>query len=337
MAELRCSVADRAPHWQCKASVLERALCWLFAWFSATVTLPPSQALAQAAGTQKVALIWRAPADAQCSSGEQIRVRVATLSDQPLTLDDAESRYRIEVAVAPSAQHWQAEVTMLDTHGQTLRARTVAGRTPSCGSIDVAAAVVIATMLDSLSADMAPAPTSPPLSAARQDVRLAAFAAVSSELIPQAWLGGGLGVELGDAIQLAFSASAYAPGEQRDARGRGARAWGFHVGATVCPAAVRSKHLDLHLCAGVQGGAALASGVGLTRAAAATVPLVFALAGPKLTLKLTRTLAVQLAASAAWAFIRPKFVWSVEGEREQAITGSKIALLMQLGITISPW
>lgn len=294
---------------------------------------------AQSVPAERVGLVWQAPPDAQCSSGEAIRVRVARLSDRSLTLDDGRSSYRIEAVVTPTAESWAATVKVLDPRNRTLRARTVIGRTPSCGSIDVAAAVVIATMLDTLRGDVARAekPPSPPPSAAARGPRLAAFAAVSSELVPEAWLGGGLAFELGDAIPLTLSATAYAPGEQVDARGRGARSWGFHAGAALCPAAVRSDFLDLHLCAGMQGGAALASGVGLTRSLDATVPFAVALAGPKVTLNLTRTFAIQLTASAAWAFVRPKIVWNIEGERQRALTGSQIGLLTQMGVTISPW
>lgn len=314
---------------------------WLIALSTMIATLTAWSAAAQGPSPEPVALAWQAPPDAQCSSGEQIRVQVARLSDQPLTLDDVDSRYRIEAVVTPNAGSWQAVVKTLDLQGRTLRARTVAGRTPNCSSIDVAAAVVISTMLDSLQADLARAqPRRPPPPSAAGHGRgpsLAALAAISSELIPEAWLGGGLALELGDAIKLTFSATAYAPGEQIDARGRGARAWGFHAGAALCPAVVRSNFLDLHVCVGVQGGAALASGVGLTRAGAATVPLALGLAGPKVTLKLSRTFAIQLTTSAAWAFVRPKIVWDIEGEPARSLAGSQIGLLLQMGVTISPW
>jgi hypothetical protein len=345
MAELR---HDAGWQFRCclerarsRVSVLGRAAFWIAVTSCASVAAPPSAAAAQGrlAAEPQATLSWRAPQDAECSSGEQLRAQVAHLSEQTMTLGDVASPYRIEAIITPNRESWQAQVTMRDARGQTLRSRMVSGRTPSCGSIDVAAAVVIATMLDSLRNELprSQARTAPPPSASGRGPGLSAFAAINSQLVFDAWLGGGLALELGDDLQLTVSASVYAPGEQKDSRGRGAQLWGFHAGAALCPAVVRGNIIDLHVCAGAQGGAVLASGVGLTRQNDATVPLALALAGPKVTLMLSRTFAVQLAASAAWAFVRPKVLWSDADGDTEAVPGSKIALLMQLGVTISPW
>jgi hypothetical protein len=265
-----------------------------------------------------------------------MRERVARLSERPLALGVGAASQRIEVVVSSRESTWQAIVALVDQHGRTLAVRTVQGRTPSCGSVDVAVAVVIATMLDGLPVQAAPVRDDSKHGAAADGGReqLGVFIAASPNLIPSAWLGGGLDFLLGSAIPVLLEATVYAPGEQTDSLGRGARFWGFHAGGGICPEIVRGGEFDLRVCATVQAGIQFASGVGLTANVDSNLPIVLLKLGPKLRYQVTETASAQLGVSAAWVIVRPTVHWEIEETRRE-LTSDPFALLAQIGFVIS--
>jgi hypothetical protein len=298
---------------------------------SALASLFAVAAQGDEAAAERVALVWKAPADADCASADQIRAEVAHLSETRLV--DSGQRFEIEALALLHEGSWVASVALRDAQGRVLGGREVTGAFLACRDLDLPVALVVATLLDALREQPAPvapaaAPPAPPEQ--RGAIGVGAFVSAAYGLAPQLTLGAGAVVELPLAWPLLFSASAYLPGRDLDAAGRGAWLLSFHAGAALCPKLVGRRHA-LHLCGSAQVGAALAKGVGLTEPEHAVGPLLLLGLEPQLVLGLTPSWALQLALGAYGVAIRPRFHWEIEGRGVHSFETEPFALMVRIG------
>jgi hypothetical protein len=296
------------------------ALAWL--------VMPRARAQAEPA---RVALTWQTPDSAGCATQREIETEVGRLTErEPITRGQS---YQIQALALLHEGRWVASVALLDEHERILGGREVTGEFATCRDLDVPVALVVSTLLDGLRAPVV-APASAPASAAAPKpgkVGLGAFVAGASGLAPTLAAGAGLEVQLPLAWPLVFEASAYLPREQVDSAGRGARSFSFHAGASLCPRLFGQRH-QLRLCGGLQAGAALAKGVGLTDNERATQPLVMVGLEPKLVLGLTKSWAAQLSLGVHVVALRPSFDWNIEGSGGRSLLVKPIALVARIGI-----
>jgi hypothetical protein len=298
------------------------------------LTAMRTSALAAEPPAGAVGLVWQAPAEADCASGAEIRDRVTRLTERPIALEREPQSFQIEVAVSEQDSSWRAVATLRDPLGKPLGSREVRARSPSCRTLDVSLALVIATMADGLPKPKPQPEKSKDLedeSAAGGRVGFGAFAAGSAGLGPSAWFGMGLELEVEWSVPVALEASAYLPRDYTDELGRGAQLWAFHAGARACPRLYTGGAVSLRMCGAVQVGAEHAQGIGLTKSESAVLPLALMGIGPSLLVGSPHGLSVQVAISAAWVFVRPRFDWLIEGE-PHSLQGSQFAALARIGV-----
>jgi hypothetical protein len=285
-----------------------------------------------------VALVWKTPSAGDCASSQQIHAEVEHLSETAVVT--SEQDFELEVLAFVHEGSWVASVALRDAHGRVLGGREVTGPYASCRDLDVPVALVVATLLDELHLQPAPQPVAtanhpapaPPLALApRQVIGVAAFMSGALGLVPRLTLGFGVGVELPFAWPLVFSASAYLPGEETDAEGRGARALSFHGGAATCPKLAGQRH-TLRLCGSAQIGAVVAKGVGLTESDQAAKPMLLLGLEPQLVLGLTPSWALQISLGAHWLPVRPSFHWEIEHSAGGTLEAEALALMARIGI-----
>jgi hypothetical protein len=290
------------------------------------------------ADAARVALVWKTPEASECASSEQIRAEVDRLSETPLVT--SAPHFQIEALALLHEGSWVASVALRDAAGRVLGGREVSGPYAACRELDVPVALVVATLLDELRQQPAPAeapaaaestPPAVPTPPVLRGIGLGAFATGALGLAPRLTLGFGADVELGFAWPLVLSASAYLPGRDTDAEGRGVRLLSFHAGAAVCPKLVGHRH-TLRLCGSAQAGAVLAKALGLTSSRDATRALVLLGIEPQLVLGLTPNWALQLSLGAHWLAVRPRFHWEIEGSGQRRAETEPFALMLRIGI-----
>jgi hypothetical protein len=304
---------------------------------SALACLVAVEARATEPEAPRVALAWKAPAGADCASGEEIRAEVDRLSETPLVTGAQE--FEIEALALAHEGSWVASVALRDAQGRILGGREVSGPYLACRELDVPVALVVATLLDELRhapapATAPPAPSPSPAASPAERGRgigVGAFLSGAWGLAPRLALGAGVGVELPLAWPLVLSASAYLPGREVDDVGRGARFIGFHGGAALCPKLVGRRHV-LRLCGSMQVGAVVAKPLGLTESNPATKPLLLVGLEPELVLGLTPSWALSLALGAYGVPIRPRFHWEIEGSGAQSFEVEPFALMLRIGV-----
>lgn len=285
-----------------------------------------------------MALVWKPSSHDDCATSQQIRAEVERLSETALVT--SEQDFELEVLAFAHEDSWIASVALRDARGRVLGGREVTGPYASCRDLDVPVALVVATLLDELHLQPAPqpvataadpAPLPPPAPEPRRPIGVGAFVTGALGLVPRLTLGFGVEVEQPLAWPLVFSASAYLPGEETDAEGRGARGFSFHGGAATCPKLVGQRHA-LRLCGSVQIGAVVAKGVGLTESDQATKPMVLLGLEPQLVLGLTPSWALQISLGAHWLPVRPRFDWEIEDSEEGSLEAKAFALMARIGI-----
>jgi len=289
-------------------------------------------------------LAWQTPAESSCSTREQIESRVAGLTSQRLAPAEARQRLpRIQVDLQREASTWRAQVRAFDAGGRALGARELLGKSPDCRSLDVALALVIATLVDAFPAALAatssgvPAAESGKALAARggrpeEAVGVGFGARLGIGLIPNAVFGLNLGVEipvLGASVVV--DGTAYLPYDDVDARGRGARLWPWHAGVGFCPRLVRGT-VGLQVCGQVQLGAIHARGLGLDSSSTSQRLLVILGLEPKLGLRLADSFGLELSALGGWAPVRPEFTLGLGGSDLDTLRGAPFVLLLRIGI-----
>lgn len=317
----RCRIALVAAH----------ARGWLGVWVAAVGVGMSCTARADERPEPPVALAWQATG-ADCASVDQIRERVTRLTERSVVLVREAQSYAIRVTVSEQDSNWQAVVSLHDPAGTLLGSRDVRARSPSCRTLDVPVALVIATMADGLP-KASPLEKSNDLEADRAgaSVGFGAFAAGSAGLSESVGLGMGLELEVAWKLPAAIEASVYAPREHLDDFGRGARVWSFHAGPRVCPNLFVGGEVALRMCGTVQAGAEHAEGIGLTESQSALRPIAFMGLGPSLLLGDPAGFSAQFAVSAAWVFVRARFHWDIE-EEEQSLEGTEFAVLARIGV-----
>lgn len=302
---------------------------WLGPWVFAAGVAVSCTALADERPEASVALAWQATGT-DCANGDQIRERVTRLTERRVVLAREPSSHEIRVTVSEQDSNWRAVVSLHDPAGKPVGSREVRVRSPSCRTLDVPVALVIATMADGVPKQ------APQRDSEKGGARLGmgAFAAGNAGLQPSVGFGMGLELEVAWSVPVAIEATAYAPREQLDAQGRGASFWAFHAGLRACPRLFTGAVVALRMCGAVQAGAEHAEGVGLTQSQSALRPMALMGLGPSLLLGNPGGLSVQLAISAAWVFVRPRFHWTIEGdpEPEQSWQGTPFAVLARIGV-----
>jgi hypothetical protein len=285
-----------------------------------------------------VALVWKTSSEGNCATSPQIRAEVERLSETALV--NSKQDYELEVLAFVYEDSWVASVALRDARGRVLGGREVTGPYASCRDLDVPVALVVATLLDELHLQPAPQPVTtaadptplaPPALEPRQVIGVGAFVSGALGLVPRLTLGFGVEVEQPFAWPLVLSASAYLPGEETDAAGRGARGLSFHGGAATCPKLAGQRHA-LRLCGSAQVGAVVAEGVGLTESDQAAKPMVLIGLEPQLVLGLTPSWALQVSLGAHWLPVRPRFDWEIEGGAGGNLDAEVFALMARIGI-----
>ncbi|HEX6244187.1 MAG TPA: hypothetical protein VFZ61_24895 [Polyangiales bacterium] len=280
-------------------------------------------------------LVWKTPAEGACASADQLRAEVDRLSETPLVTRDP--HYQLEALAFVHEGSWVASVALRDAAGRVLGGREVTGAFAACRELDVPVALVVSTLLDELREPAPPsepaaeaAPTPAPAQA-RRAVGLGAFVTGALGLLPRWALGFGVDVEWSLAWPLVFSASAYLPGSETDAEGRGARGFSLHAGAATCPTLAGQRHL-FRLCGSVQVGAAVAKGLELTDTQTSAKPVVLVGGEPQLVLGLTPYWSLQLSLGAYYVPVRPRFHWEIEGAAGGSLQVEALALMARIGI-----
>jgi hypothetical protein len=314
----------RMPSTRAVLAAVVSALAWLLAITSH----------GDDAARVRLALVWKTPAEGACATSSQIRAEVAKLSDASLV--ERGHEFEIEALALLHEGQWVASVALRDAQGRVLGGREVSGSYASCRDLDVPVALVVSTLLDELrpqpAPPQAPAPAAPPAPAEpRKALGVGAFVAGAFGLAPRLTLGVGAAVELPLRWPLLFSASAYLPGSELDAQGRGARVVSFHAGAALCPKLVGQRH-SLRLCGSAQAGAVVAKGVGLSDLRRAALPVVLLGLEPQLVLGLTANWALQVSLGAHWLPLRPRFYWDIEGSGEHSVETDAFALIARIGV-----
>jgi hypothetical protein len=286
-----------------------------------------------------VELVWKTPAEGACVSSDQLRAEVDGLSETPLVTRDA--HYQLEALAFVHEGSWVASVALRDATGRVLGGREVTGVYASCRELTVPVALVVSTLRDELRREPAPAPATPAaeptLSPApadpnvRRAIGLGAFVTGAFGLVPRWALGIGVNVEWSLAWPLVFSASAYLPGSETDAEGRGARGLSLHGGVATCPTLAGQRHL-LPLCGSAQVGAVVARGVQLTDTERAAKPVVLVGLEPQLVLSLTPSWGLQFSLGAHYVAVRPRFHWEIEGSEGGSLDAEPFALMARIGI-----
>jgi hypothetical protein len=281
----------------------------------------------------RVALSWQAPPASGCASPAEIEREVARLAEHELVT--RKQSYRIQALAFLHEGSWVASVTLLDEQGRFLGGRDVSGWYSSCRQLDVPVALVIATLLDGLRAPPPPPSKRAPsvrAPGAREDrLGVGAFVAGALGLVPDPAFGFGAGVDLALGWPVALEGSVYLPRAEVDAAGRGARASAFHAGASACPRLVGQRH-ELRLCGGVQAGAVVARGEGLSESLHAAEPLLLVGLEPKLLIGLTERWALQLSIAAHWVAVHPRFTWEIEGGEQRSVSAQPIAATARIGL-----
>ena len=303
--------------------------------------LAASGSRAQDAASARVELVWKTPADGACASSDQLRAEVDRLSETPLVTRDP--HYQLEALAFVHEGAWVASVALRDAQGRVLGGREVTGAYAACRELDVPVALVVSTLLDELR-EPAPPPPAPPAEPAppalpppkspdqaRRAMGLGAVVTGAFGLVPRLALGLGVDVEWSLARPLVFSASAYLPGSETYAEGRGARGFSFLRCVATCPKLAGQRHV-LRLCGSAQVGAVVAKGVALTDTQTSAKPTVLVGAEPQLVLGLTPNWMLQLSLGAYYVPVRPRFHWEIDGDDGGSLRVEALALMARIGI-----
>lgn len=327
-----------------------RALIGLFAcaWASAGLAQAPARS---------VQLAWSVPEGSGCATEEEMRLQVERLSErEPFIAAGVSAAYTIEAAIEPYDTAWRARITLRDAAGVELGQREVAGRSPTCGTLNVPIALVIVTLADSLleaPSEPAPASTPPPPpvkpvvitaepaapspepheQAAPLALGLGVFGALDLSLLPSPTPGVGAALEMRLPLPIAVEAAIYAPIDEVDAQGRGAQLSLWQLGAAVCPElrVARAVPVRAQLCAAGQLGGVDAAGLGLTESESAQRLVALLGFEPKLVWFLSSSLTARASILAGWVLVRPAFRVDIEGQAPRVLKSDPVALQLRLG------
>lgn len=309
-----------------------------------------AQAQPSAASAQRepgVRLEWSVPEGSGCASREEIRSQVERLSErEPFIEPPQPAAYTIAGAIEPYETTWRARIALRDGSGREQGAREIVGRSPTCGTLNVPVALVIVTLADSLrpsapAAAAAPAPRAPLLprphepapKARRVQLGFGAFGALDVGILPSAAVGVGAAVELRVPLPLAVDATLYAPVDEVDGEGRGARLVLWDAGLSVCPElAAAGNALRAQLCATGQLGAVAAAGLGLTRSTSAQRLVAIVGFEPKLVWFLSESVTARAGIVAGWVLARPTFRVDLEGQPARIFESDPITLQIRVGV-----
>jgi hypothetical protein len=274
---------------------------------------------------------WRSPEDAGCATKQEIHELVQRLTRRVSSDEAGAARSRIVAVAYEEQEHWLATITLVDSTGRVVGTRRVTAVSSSCRALDEAVAVVIATLADGLARD-----NEVPAADGHEQERtgLGSFLAGAVGLGSTAWFGAGFSLELPIGVPLVLDATGYLPVEQLDSAGRGARFWGFHGGAALCPSLLGQT---LALCGGTEVGAIWASGMGLTESRSELSPIWLFSLGPKIRLLLSPAFAFELSLSAALVPVKPRFHWEIQGQPGSNLEGGPLSAIVRLGIIGFPF
>jgi hypothetical protein len=155
-------------------------------------------------------------------------------------------------------------------------------------------------------------------------------------VLPSATPGLGFALELRLWLRLPISldGTLFAPVDELDAQGRGARFYLSHGGIAVCPELeiTRDGVLRAQLCAAGHLGAVSAGGRGLTQATSAERLIAILGFEPKLVWHLTERFTARVSILAGWVLIRPSFRLDIEGQAPRVLNSGPVALQMRVGV-----
>jgi hypothetical protein len=311
------------------------------------------------AGTE---LVWHAPAGSGCASASEIVERVRRLTDRALSTAASRHHPQIVVDLLEFEYTWRARVGVVELNRGVRGQRELQARSGDCRSLDVAVAVVIATLLEGLpDAPLEAEPTTDVRAAGKPALPHAPVVASSTALMalsdvatgtsvlsrrerryglaaafasavglgPSLIFGAQLALQLPWAFQL--DGSLYAPRAELDSRGRGARWWTWHAGARFCPLRL-GERLELQLCATGELGAIHALGVGLTPAVHEARLLVVLGISPQLAVNLTPGLQLRFDGVAGWVPVRPRFAMDLGSVGLHTFGSAQFALLLHMSV-----
>jgi len=297
----------------------------------------PAIGWAQAAPSA-LRLEWSVPEASGCASYDEIRLQVERLSERAPFAEGGPGGHTIAGVIEPHDTTWRARIALRDAAGRELGAREVLGRSPTCRTLNVPVALVIVTLADSLLGppQLAPAPAVSEPAASRPEpvLGLGAFAALDLSVLPSPTPGLGFAIELRMPLPVSLDAALYAPVDELDAQGRGARFYLSHGGLAACPelALGRGVELRAQLCAAVHLGAVSAGGQGLTRATSAERLIAILGFEPKLVWHVTDRFTARASIVAGWVLIRPSFRLDIEGQSPRVLQSGPVALQMRVGV-----
>ncbi len=321
----------------------------------ALLCVEPAAASAEAA-PGAVQLSWRVPEGSGCATEDEMRLQVERLSERaPFVAAGLRADHTIAGEIEAYETTWRARIMLRDAAGKELGQREVIGRSPTCRTLNVPVALVIVTLADSLLEAPPPttvesaAPPAPRLKPVVQKPALApqppheastalalglgVFGALDLSLLPSATAGIGAALEARLPLPVALEAALYAPVDDLDAQGRGARLVLWHFGAAVCPELRLSRGgpLRAQLCAAGQIGAIDAAGRGLTEATSAQRMVAVLGFEPKLVWFLGRSFTARASILAGWVLAQPSFRVDIEGQAPRIVRSDPVALQLRLG------
>jgi hypothetical protein len=304
------------------------------------------------------------PEASGCATYDEIRLQAERLSERdPFAPPGSPAEHTIAGVIEPYETTWRARIALRDAAGRELGVREVVGRSPTCRTLNVPVALVIVTLADSLlgpppagasgpGAEIAPPSIKPRVTqpgqrdpeaaseaasdapAAGPLLGLGAFGALDLSVLPSATPGLGVALELRLGMPISIDAAVYAPVDELDAQGRGARFYLSHGGIALCPELeiTRGGDLRAQLCAGGQIGAISAGGQGLTHATSAERLIVVLGFEPKLVWHLTERFTARASIAAGWVLVRPRFRLDIEGQAPRILESGPVALQMRVGV-----
>jgi hypothetical protein len=247
----------------------------VLAFFVALFAFSPTAA-AQEVRPLRAELTWTAPAE--CIQRTELEHAIEALVGHAIFHgdSDAEPDVLIDGEAGQDGERWAFRFVLRRPGGEPLGDRTIR-RTGECRSLDRAASIVLALMVDQTREEFSlelpdepitapPAPAPAPQTRRSWSFTASVFALGDLGTLPSPVVGPGLEVSLlyRDLIRLSVDASWLPPVEATENAGAGGRFQLWQVGLGACVAILNAASIGLDACGALQAGALVSQGVGLS-------------------------------------------------------------------------